>query len=113
MELARTLFRPVTAYAWPPVVALSRRAILSLLSQITVGELVIHDAGTNITTVCGSIEAKSTDAKRQEKLNKSGRRDGPPRTVLRVQHDVFWVRLLLFADMVRSSGPRNAIIWRC
>ena len=106
MELASSLLSPVTAYAWPPLVAFSRRTILSLFSQIKTGQLIVHDAATNITTVCGALEAEDSGAKaeaRAEEASKSGRRRGPPRAELRVQRDSFWVRLLLFADMVRMN----------
>ena len=107
MELASSLLSPVTAWTWPPVVAFSRRTVLSLFSQITTGQLIVHDAITNITTVCGAVDVEGPSEKadaRAEEASRSGRRKGPPRTTLRVLRDTFWVRLLLFADMVRQPG---------
>ena len=80
------------SYAYPPLVALSRAAVQSLFQQIRIGQLKIVDKDGTIT-ICG-----------QEKL----RPDLPqersvyslPLTELTVHKDLFWVRLLLFADMV-------------
>ena len=87
----------IKAYTWNPIVVASRRTILSLLSQITIGQLVIKEVSTNITTVCGLLEP------RQDDIDLKHPRKGPepPNCELRVNSDVFWVRLLLFADMVR------------
>ena len=109
MELARSLLSPVAAYTWPPLVSISRRTILSLLGQIKVGQLIVHDASTNITTVCGdgACAEKQTNGKIEPEVT-AGRRKGPPRAVLRVQRDTFWVRMILFADMVRPIEVANA-----
>ena len=106
MELASSLLSPVTAYAWPPLVSLSRRTVLSLFAQIKVGQLVVQDAPTNITTVCGALEVEDPDKKVEPDL-RGGRRRGTPRAVLRVHSDTFWVRLLLFADMVRINSAKH------
>ena len=107
MELASSLLgpvlTPVTAVAWPPIVALSRRTVLALLGQIKVGQLVVQDALNNITTVCGGGGEAETNGTKVEPDLRGGRRKGPPRAILRVQRDTFWVRLVLFADMVRKG----------
>ena len=71
--------------AWEPLVRLSQTAILSLLKGIRVGLLEVVDPNGD-TITCGD--------------GKGG--DGTPRAKLQVQKDAFWVRLLLFTDMVRD-----------
>lgn len=70
------------SFTWGPLVSLSRNAVLSLLSRIEEGQLVVTDTDGTIT-ICGAPKPS-----------------GRPRTELTVQKDAFWVRLLLFADMV-------------
>jgi cyclopropane-fatty-acyl-phospholipid synthase len=70
--------------AWSPLVWLSRNVCLSLLRKITHGQLEIIDEGES--TICGQVMS-STDQ---------------PRVTLQVHKETFWVRLLLFADMVRN-----------
>ena len=70
---------------WGPLVRFSRSTVLAVLSRIEVGQIVVVDSdGT--TTHCGGP-------------NESGE---APKAELRVVKDYFWVRALLFADMVRS-----------
>ena len=97
-SLANALFGQITAYAWPPVVSLSRRTIISVLSRVTQGQLVLADSTENVVTVCGLLEQRSSadpdKSRREETVPKA------PRAELRVVNEVFWVRLLLFGDMV-------------
>ena len=72
------------AFAWPPLVQLSKGAVLGLLQKIEYGQLEVLDEDGKSTT-CGSVPVS----------------DGAPKTQLKVLKDVFWVRVLLFADMVR------------
>ena len=76
------------AIAWNPLVRASRKLILSLFSQIKVGRLIVVEKdGTH--TVCGqNVEDTST-----------------PLARMRVMRDAFWLRLALFADMVRNVVP--------
>ena len=68
---------------WGPFLALSRSTVLGLLGRIEFGQLVVRDTdGT--ATICGN----------------PGIKDGSPRTELKVSKEAFWIRLLLFADMV-------------
>lgn len=80
-------FDVVRSYAgsltWAPVVNLSRSSVLSLLRKVKIGQLVIVDTDGTVT-ICGSPKPK----------------DGSTRTELKVSSEAFWVRLLLFADMV-------------
>ena len=81
------------SYAYPPLVSLSRAAVQSLFQQIRVGQLKIIDQDGTVT-ICG-----------QQKLRPDSQADRSvyslPVTELNVHKDLFWVRLLLFADMVR------------
>ena len=70
--------------AWSPLVRLSRAVCLSLFRKITHGQLEIIDDGES--TICGQA-VSPTD---------------PPRVTIHVHKETFWVRLLLFADMVRN-----------
>lgn len=73
----------VTSFTWDPFVKLSRSTVLGLLSRIVVGQLVVRDSDGSVT-ICGN----------------PGIKDGSPRTELRVLKEAFWVRVMLFADMV-------------
>lgn len=65
---------------WKPLVNLSRSTVLSLLQGIGIGQLTIYESdGTK--TICGSSTV--------------------PATELHVLKEVFWLRLALYADMVR------------
>lgn len=77
------------AFTWEPLIRFSRSTILRLLKRIAVGQLVVRDSD-GLVTVCGSPQIK----------------DGSPRTELRVLKETFWVRVLLFADMV-SQIPNS------
>ena len=79
------------SFTWGPFVKLSRSTVLGLLSRIEVGQLVLRDSDGAVT-MCGQsgIEAAS------------------PHTELRVLKEAFWVRVMLFADMVGDS----IIKWR-
>ena len=68
---------------WGPFVKLSRSTVLGLLSRIQVGQLVVRDSD-GIVTICGQ----------------PGSKDASPCTELRVSKEAFWVRVMLFADMV-------------
>lgn len=79
------------SYAWPPLLSVSRGAILALLKNIQVGSLQVTDADGTLT-VCGS--PPRAQAGNGEKSVYS-----TPHAELKVLNDLFWVRLLLFADM--------------
>lgn len=68
---------------WGPIVKSSRSAVLALFQRIEIGQLVITDSDGTVT-VCGQSHSQ----------------DGAPRTELNVLKEAFWVRVLLFADMV-------------
>ena len=99
MAILDGLISQASVYTWGPLVSASRRTILGLLSRITVGQLVVTDTTTNIITVCGALEPRNEDGL---DLKKPSKNIEGPRAELRVRSDMFWVRLLLFADMVRA-----------
>lgn len=79
---------------WQPLVRFSRSMVFGLLKRIAVGQiLVIDNDGTR--TICGPPQEK----------------DGTPSTELRVLKEAFWVRVLLFADMVSGRLGRNMAPW--
>lgn len=90
------------SFTWGPFVKLSRSTVLGLLSRIEVGQLVVRDSDGTVT-ICGQPCIK----------------DGSPRTELRVSKEAFWVRVMLFADMVgdlifaRASGSVSRLRDRC
>ena len=98
-QLIKNAVSQAFIYTWSPVVAASRRSILNLFARIKVGQLVIVDGTTNVTTVLGILEPRQVD---DEDLKGVPRPAEAPRAELRVRSDVFWIRLLLFADMVSS-----------
>jgi len=74
----------------------SRTAIGSLFQQIKVGQLKLIDVdGT--TTICGQQKLRP-DANAERSVYSL------PVVELKVNKELFWVRLLLFADMVRYAG---------
>lgn len=81
-------FDAIRGYAgsvsWGPLVTFSRNQVLSLLRRIEIGQIVVTDRNGAVI-ICGSPAPK----------------DGSPKTELKVHKEAFWMRLLLFADMVR------------
>ena len=74
--------------AWGPIVRFSRGVILGLLRRIEVGQILVYDSDGAVV-VCGN----------------AGEEGDGPKTELKVSKETFWVRALLFADMVRALGP--------
>ena len=73
-------------WTWGPLVQLSRTAVLSLLKSIHVGQLIVTDENGELI-VCGGNHGTPKEK-------------AVPRTELEIHNKAFWVRLLLFADMV-------------
>ena len=69
---------------------LSRSTVLTLLGRISVGHIYITDTDGKVT-ICGG----------------AGVKDGSSRTEMKVLKEAFWVRVLLFADMVREMHRMN------
>lgn len=74
------------SFTWDPFVRLSRAAVLNLLGRVETGHILIIDTN-GLETVCGERWPRAD----------------VPQCELKVLKDAFWVRLLLFADMVRES----------
>lgn len=91
-ERATALVSYAGSFAWPSLLSLSRSASLGLLKNIQVGSLQITDSDGSIT-ICGSPRRAG------EVLDNEKTVFSTPHTELRVMNDLFWVRLLLFADM--------------
>ena len=87
LDSFRSYFGSLT---WTPFVAFSKTALLSQFSKIEVGQLVVKDESGKVT-ICGAPEIK----------------DGSPRTELQVLKEAFWVRGVLFADMVSGPAPKG------
>ena len=78
-------------FAWQPLIQLSRTAVLGLMSKVETGQIIVREAG-DVETICGR-ENEGADLWQW------------PQTELRVLRDVFWLRVALFADMVRLWRP--------
>ena len=89
---ASRLRQYASGLAWGPLVEFSRNKIISTLHQIRYGRLTIKDTGGG-ETICGEQSVA----------------EGAVQTSLEVHSDTFWVRMLLFADMVGS--PRVALAY--
>ena len=69
--------------AWTPLVQFSRNVCLSVLSKIQVGQIKVIDVDGNSVTI-GEKNDKVVG----------------PECVLNIQKDTFWLRLVLYGDMV-------------
>ncbi|TKA35350.1 hypothetical protein B0A54_13429 [Friedmanniomyces endolithicus] len=78
------------SYAWLPILSISRGTILAILKQIQIGSLQIVDTDGSLT-ICGSPQRADADGEKSVYTI--------PHAEFRVLNDLFWVRLLLFADM--------------
>jgi cyclopropane-fatty-acyl-phospholipid synthase len=79
-----SLLSPVTSQAWGPLVTLCKNGTLSQFQNLKRGKLVLFEGGSS----------KATAAFGSDK-------EGLPIAFLDVRDEKFWVRLALFADMVR------------
>lgn len=84
----------IGSFTWGPFVNVSKVAVLGLLRKIEIGQLSITDTDGAVI-VCGT----------------SGGKGRSPQTNLVVLKDAFWVRVMLFADMVGRcrSGVGRAV----
>ena len=81
-----SLLSPVTSQAWGPLVSLCKNGTLSQFQNLKHGKLVVFEGGSS----------KASAAFGSDK-------EGLPIAFLDVRDEKFWVRLALFADMVRAS----------
>lgn len=86
----------VASYGWGPLLSVSRSTVLSLLSRIQIGHVRVADADGTVFTYG-----------RKEAVNGSSEKSvySLPNVELTVHKDIFWVRMLLFADMVIMRRP--------
>jgi len=83
---ASSVLSTITTQAWNPLVNLCRHATITRLLNLRLGKLVLFEGG--------SSEASAAFGKGEE---------GLPVAFLHVHDEKFWVRIALFADMVRSK----------
>ncbi|KAK8043094.1 cyclopropane-fatty-acyl-phospholipid synthase [Apiospora phragmitis] len=84
---------------WGPAVAVAKPAILSVLSKIEVGTLLLVDQPGGSRLVFGQklgAGHKEMPSHKQAAVRKA---DTVPRVEIVVKDDAFWMRLFLFADM--------------
>ena len=81
----------VASYGWGPLLSVSRSTVLSLLSRIQIGHLRVVD-----------VDGKDSTYGQKQAVNGKSEKSvySLPDVELIVHKDVFWVRMLLFADMV-------------
>lgn len=79
-----TIWNGVASQAWEPLVSVCRNGTLAQLQGIKSGKLVLYENGSSKASAVFGAEAP-----------------GCPVAVLNVHDEKFWVRLALFADMVR------------
>jgi len=91
VDRATALVSYAGSYAWPPFLSLARGTLLSLLKQIQTGSLQITDTDGTVT-ICGSLARAESGSSDKSVFT-------IPHAELRVFSDLFWVRLMLFADM--------------
>lgn len=87
------LRRYVGSVAWGPVLQLSKTTIISLFQQIEHGQLTLVD--------------------HKGRRSVYGKQATGPCVELQIHKDVFWIRMLLFADMVRPRFTRRVCEERC
>ncbi|KAI5276412.1 cyclopropane-fatty-acyl-phospholipid synthase [Aureobasidium subglaciale] len=81
----------VASYGWGPLLSVSRSTVLSLLSRIQVGHLGVTDVDGKVSVYGQKQVVNGKTEKNVYSL---------PNIELTVHKDVFWVRMLLFADML-------------
>lgn len=85
LTLASAIAARATAFAWPPLVGFARATVVQLLTRIERGKLTITTPDGEAYTF-GDCAREDTEAQ------------------LIVNDDVFWFRLLIFADMVSRTA---------
>ena len=95
-EIARETLGSLT---WRPALSVAKPAIISVLSQIEIGTLLLTDEPAGKRHVFGQ---KLGSAKVEDLLSATNgvrKATTTPRVELVVKKDAFWMRLFLFADM--------------
>lgn len=100
VEAARGTIGGVT---WKPALAVVRPAILSILSKIEVGTLLLVDEPSGTRHVFGQkLDGSGNLSDAEESAMR--RATTVPRVELIVKNDAFWMRLCLFGDMGFSEA---------
>jgi len=89
-ESAGALAGYAGSYVLPPLLAVARTSILGLLKNIQIGSLYIQDTDGSVT-ICGSPRRAAVEDEKNVYTI--------PHVELKILSDMFWIRLLLFADM--------------
>ncbi|KAK8052361.1 hypothetical protein PG993_003746 [Apiospora rasikravindrae] len=84
---------------WGPALAVAKPAILSVLSKIEVGTLLLVDQPAGTRLVFGQKLGASPKEMPSHKQKAVRKADTIPRVEIVVKDDSFWMRLFLFADM--------------
>ncbi|QIW99738.1 hypothetical protein AMS68_005256 [Peltaster fructicola] len=92
---AQALASYTAAYTLPPLLSVARGAILPILRRIQIGSLTIHDTDGSIT-ICGSPHVNENDGEKSVHTI--------PHAELRIHNDMFWIRMMFFADMGFSES---------
>jgi cyclopropane-fatty-acyl-phospholipid synthase len=83
--ITTSVLSTITSQTWGPLLNLCKNGTLSELQDIKIGKLVVFEGGSSKAShVFGSDK------------------EGVPVAFLDVHNEKFWVRLALFADMVRQ-----------
>lgn len=83
---ASSILSTVTSQAWGPLVSLCKNGTIAQLQNLKLGKLILFEGGSSkASAVFGNDK------------------EGLPIAFLDVHDEKFWVRLALFADMVRSA----------
>ncbi|KAM3555463.1 hypothetical protein MY1884_005584 [Beauveria asiatica] len=85
-------------FTWKPALAVARPAILSILSRIEIGTLLLVDEPAGTRHIFGQKLDGTTDLSNVE-ASATRRATTLPRVELIVKNDAFWMRLFLFGDM--------------
>lgn len=85
-----TILNTITSQAWQPLVSMCRNGTLAQLHNIKIGRLVLFERSESKASTVFGVD-----------------KEGVPVAFLDVHDEKFWVRLALFADMVRSLFLRR------
>lgn len=83
---------------WTPTLRVAKSSVLSILSQIQVGTLLLIDESDHTNYVFGQKDIEAPDSKARSAWPRS-RIDDVPRAKVVIKSAEFWMRLFLFADM--------------
>ena len=101
-ELARGV---AGGWTWGPAVAVAKHTIISTLSKIEIGTLLLIDEPCGSRHVFGQkLSSKTTDGGVEIQAALPRKATTTPRVELVVKNEAFWLRLFLFADMGFSEA---------